>query len=431
MSAAVIAAGARERYGTGLDSLGSREPAYTIFTSVGEDPSHQVNISWAGTPGAAGQFVRFSTADDTSLVHSVTLAPGTVELCNVYDSVFSKISDGTDVLERHVFDKYGLTVSGLQPSTDYIYTVSAPNPDGTLWTSAPHRLRTAPGPDSSWRAAVIGDFHHYSPLWGRLDNAMTMLNTLDSVAQGIDWVISTGDICAWGGSYNFWTELSEQPEFKHYMWAPVQGNHDNMNRRHGLSDNYFRYAWHLPRNGYEGQKGVSYWFRYGDVLFLMLNNEAMRSQEGLDTAREWIEQVVKANPSRYTVVVEHYQWIYSTNGGDSQLPRFADLFTRLGVDLAISGNSHAYLRTYPLNGTSVAAPGEPSTVYVVASSSDNERGLPLTENIGNHNLIASQWSEGARTVGALVLDVNPERMTLTHYDRTGTTVDTVTISARK
>lgn len=431
LSTALLPAAARERYGTGLDSLGSREPAYTIFTAVGEDASHQASISWAGAPGAAGQFVRYTTADDTAFTHARTAAPGTVVRCNVYDSVFSKLADNTDVYERHVFDKYGVTLSALQPSTDYIYTVSAPAADGSLWTSAPRRFRTAPGPDSSWRAAVIGDYHHYSPLWSRIDHAMGMINTLDSVAGGVDWILSTGDQCAWGGSYNYWTELSEQPEYKNYMWAPVQGNHDHMNRQNGRTDDYFRYAWQLPGNGYDGQKGVCYWFRYGDVLFLMLNNEAMRNKETLDKARKWIEQVVKANPSRYIVAVEHYEWIIATDGSDSQLERFADLFTRLGVDLAISGNNHAYLRTFPLNNTSVAAPGQPSTVYVVASSSDNGRGRALKDLVGHQDVIDRRWSEGPHTVGGLILDVNPERMILTLHDRTGAPVDSATIPAAR
>lgn len=193
MSAAVLSAAARERYGTGLDSLGSREPAYTIFTAVGEDPSHEINISWAGAPGAASQIVRYTTADDTSWTRSVTVAPGSVMICNAYDSVFSKLADNSDVWERHVFDKYGVTLTGLRPFTDYIYTISAPAADGSLWTSAPRRFRTAPGTDSSWRAAVIGDYHHYSPLWSRIDHAMGMINSLDSVAGGVDWILSTGD----------------------------------------------------------------------------------------------------------------------------------------------------------------------------------------------------------------------------------------------
>ena len=430
IAAVTLTANGQVRYGTGLDSLGSREPAHTIFTAVGQDPSHEACISWAGVPGTLRQYVRYKPVENKSEYELVTPAASGV-LCTVYDSVYSKLADNTDVWEQHVFNKYGVTLSQLTPATDYVYSVYVDYADGRSWKSEPRHFRTAPQADSSWRAAVIGDYHHYSPLWSRLDHAMGMVNTLDSVAGGVDWILSTGDQCAWGGSYNYWTELSEQPAYKSYMWAPVQGNHDHMNRENGQSDDYFRYAWHLPQNGYDGQEGICYWFKYGDVLFVILNNEAMRNNITLGKARKWLEDVVTANPSRYVVVVEHYEWIIATDGSDSQLERFADLFTRLGVDLAISGNNHAYLRTYPLHDTRVAAPGEQGTVYVVASSSDNSRGRALKDLVGHQDVIAKRWSEGAHTVGGLVLDVNPQRMVLSLYDRTGSEVDAVTIPARR
>ena len=39
----------------------------------------------------------------------------------------------------------------------------------------------------------------------------------------------------------------------------------------------------------------------------MLNNESMRTQEGLEDAQEWFKSVIKSNPSKYIIVCEHYQ----------------------------------------------------------------------------------------------------------------------------
>ena len=416
----LVVAQTPERYGTGLPATGSDKPAHTIFTNPGENASNSVNISFA-TPVGMKAYVQLTDGSDTILYES----KGT--LCNTFDSINSKLGDNTDVYERHVFDRHAVTITGLNPDSKHTYRIVTSDINGTQ-ESEEHFFKTAG--NESWKAAVISDFHHYSPLWRRLDASMGMLDVLDSVSGGFDWVLSPGDQCAWGGSYNYWTELSEQPAYKNYMWAAVQGNHDHMTRDNDKSDAFFRDSHALPLNGYPGQEGISYWFKYEDVLFLMLNNEAMRTQESLEPVFEWMERVVKENPSKYIVAVQHYEWLIGTNGANSQLDRFRDVFDRLGVDLAISGNNHAYLRTPALyNRQPVAATH--GTFYVVTSSSDDSRGRALKPIDDNDSIISRRWSEGANTVGAMIMDVNPQRIVMTLYDRLGTMQDTFTVPCKK
>lgn len=313
---------------------------------------------------------------------------------------------------------------GLEPSTDYIYRVHSKDD----YVTDTHRFRTAG--DTAWTAAVIGDFHHYSPLWRRLDAAMGMVDVLDSVSGGFDWVLSTGDQCAWGGSFNYWTELAEQPAYKNYMWAAVEGNHDYDSRDKVRSDAYFRHSHNYPGNGYESQEGNVYWFRYGDVLFMMLNNEAMRTPESLVPVFDWMRRVVAENPTKYIVVVQHYEWLIGTDGSNSQLDRFRDIFDELGVDLAIAGNNHAYIRTPALRGRTPVAPGQ-GTFYVVAPSSDDSRGRALKPLVANEDIVAMRWSEGPHTIGAMTMDVDPRRIVMTLYDRTGSVCDAFTVPARR
>ncbi|MDE6301201.1 MAG: metallophosphoesterase [Muribaculaceae bacterium] len=379
-----------------------------------------MGISWASPVGTIAA-VQLIEGTDTVMIASEGY------LCTTFDSINSKLGDNSDVYERHVFDKHSVMLTGLKPDTKYSYKIVTGEGTDTE-VSDPRFFRTA-GADS-WKAAVIGDFHHYSPLWRRLDASMAMLEVLDSVSGGFDWVLSPGDQCAWGGSYNYWTELSEQPSYINYMWGAVQGNHDNMSRDKELTDAYFRDTHAHPHNGYVGQEGVVYWFKYGDVLFLMLNNEAMRTAESLAPVFEWMENVVAANPARYIVVVEHYEWLIGTDGSDSQLDRFRDVFDRLGVDLAISGNNHAYLRTRALRDRKPVAAGR-GTFYVVASSSDDSRGRELKPLAANEEIISTRWSEGAKTVGAMLMDVNPHRIVMTLYDREGRVCDAFTVPARR
>ena len=435
-----------ERYGRGLTEYGSDKPAYAIYTNPAPDCSTSMNISWATPPGKMWMIELTDLSDNSTYTYdydesflgpevATEVGPGGkpykfpyVYRCQTFNDIPSKLYDNTSVREQHIFDKHGYELFDLEPDKEYSYRIVTFN-DSTKENeySDVHRFRTA-GADS-WKAAVIGDFHHYSPLWHRIESAMGMIDVIDSVSGGIDWVISTGDQCAHGASFNFWTELAEQPNYKNYMWASVQGNHDNMASNKMTSDNFFRDSHYFPYNGYEGQEGISYWFKYGDVLFLMLNNEDIH-KSGASPTIAWMEKVVKENPAKYIVVVEHYQWIIGTSGKTSQLDKFYKTFDRLGVDLAISGHNHVYLRTHPLRDKEPVEPGE-GTYYVVNSSSDNERGREVKKLVENQEIIAKRWSEGGKTVGALLMDVNPERIEMTFYNRNGEVKDSFTVPAKR
>ena len=112
------------------------------------------------------------------------------------------------------------------------------------------------------------------------------------------------------------------------------------------------------------------------------------------------------------------------------MDRFRDIFDELGVDLAISGNNHAYLRTLPLRDREPVEP-EDGTFYVVTSSSDNNRGRGLKNLVANEDIIAARWSEGATTVGGMLMDVDPNRIVMTLYDRYGDVQDTFTVPAKR
>ena len=437
-----------ERHGEVLGASGSEKPAYTIYTNPAEDCSTSMNISWATPPGKRWEIevVDASTGetfiydyDEATFAGDSTVTVGEngklyvkpyVYRCETFNNIKSKLSNNKDVYEKHIFDKHGYELFGLEPDREYTYRIVTYNDStGSKDYSDTYRFRTA-GADS-WKAAVIGDFHHYSPLWSRLDNAMGMIDVIDSVSGGIDWVLSTGDQCAAGGMYNCWTELSEQPNYKNYMWASVQGNHDHMtldNKK--KTDDFFRDSHFFPQNGFEGQEGATYWFKYGDVLFIMLNNEASRVKGWYTPTAEWIEKVVKENPSKYIVVVEHHQWIIGQDGTSSRLENFYKLFDRLGVDLAISGHNHVYLRTPPLKDKKKVDPEE-GTYYVVNASSDGQRGRDAKPLVANKNLIEKRWSKGSKTIGGMLMDVNPERIEMTLYDNKGTVQDTFVVPAKR
>lgn len=399
----------------------------SVVTCPGEDASNCMRISWAAE--GKGTYVSYMPLSGKSDVKVVK--PETEFRCTTFDSVYSKAADGKDVVERVVFTKCGATLCGLTPDTEYAYKIC----DASGRTvSDEHRFRTAGAKE--WSCCVISDFHSYTPLQHRLDDAMKMHDTVTKYSGGhIDWTLHLGDVTAWGASWSFWQKLYSEPAFSQMMWAGVIGNHDYMGRQFKRTSNeFFHQANYMPENGYYGEMGVCYHFRYGDVLFVMLDNENMRTEQSLAAAQEWVRKVItdarnRKDAPRYVVVCEHYQWFMGDDGATSQYGRWSKLFDELGVDLALAGNNHIYARTDAVYDGHTTD-GSKGTVYLQTPSSDNERGRAYKDLIHNADLIKCRWTEGPKTIGALLMNVNERRISLTLLDRNGKSVDRVDVLSK-
>lgn len=393
---------------------------FTVIANVGEDASTTVRLNWHTDVDCREGVCRYTFADDWDWSEARSMTAQR-ELCTVFDSIYSKTADGKDFYESARFIRNTLELDSLVPDTQYKYFIEG---DNTI-----RYFKTAPR-DNNWTAAVISDFHAYAPLPARTRAAMDMLATLERCNGEFDMVLHVGDIIAWGGSYSFWRELYANEPFEKYVWAGVNGNHDNMSRGYAHQSNeFFRYTNNNPLNGYEGEMGVCYHFTYGNTLFVMLNNESMKSEEGLCKAQQWVRQVIAANPHRFVVVMEHYQWFYGNTGESSQYERWRQLFDECGVDLAIAANNHIYARTNALY-QGVETDGSRGTVYVQTPSSDNERGQALQEWNGNHPLIKYLWNEGSNTVGALILNATDNELSVTLYNRDGNAIDSAIVKRK-
>jgi len=406
----------------------SAQKVSSVVTCPGEDASTSMRISWASD--TKGAYVRYRPQKSNDKWQVVK--PETEFRCTTFNGVLSKTPNGADLVERAVILKCGATLKELKPDTEYAYVICDRNGNAVC---DEHKFLTAGA--KRWSCCVISDFHAYTPLQHRQDDAMKMLETVERYGGGsVDWTLHLGDVTAWGASWSFWEKLYSEPAFSRMMWAGVIGNHDFMARGYRRRSNeFFHQANYYPENGYRGEMGVCYHFRYGNALFVVLDNENMRTDEGLATAQEWVRKVVldarnEKNAPRYVIVCEHYQWFFGGDGSTSQYGRWCKLFDELGVDLALAGNNHIYVRTDAVY-QGKTTDGYSGTVYLQTPSSDNERGQGMKEQLAhNADLIKCRWTEGEKTIGALHMDVNDERIALTLLDRNGKVVDAVNVLAK-
>lgn len=399
---------------------------HSISTCPGEDCSNEMIISW-GADTSVQSWLLWSKASDKGWKRAKRENPIWYRT-EIYNGKSSKRANNENFFEDVIFNKCRVKLSGLEPNTTYKYMIVS-SPAGRGTSTGTYTFKTAGAKE--WSACIISDFHNYSPIPGRLEAADKMIGKIKEYDPSMDWVLHLGDICAWGGSYSFWKNLYGMQWFRDYMWAGVNGNHDNMSRKYELTNEYFRNSAAYPLNGYPGEMGVCYWFKYGEALLIMLNNESMRTEEGLEDAQEWFKSVIKSNPSKYIIVCEHYQWFFGTDGADSQIARWSKLFDEFGVDLALAGNNHIYVRTNALYNKE-ETDGSRGTVYIQTPSSDKERGQAMKPELThNKEIIKCRWTEGPKTVGAMSIKVFPTHIDLALLDRNGTVIDTATVKAKR
>jgi hypothetical protein len=383
----------------------------SVTASPAEDCSTQMNIGWHADLDETSCTVIYTQRSDRAWSEAKTLA-GKSQLSEIFAGIDSKAPDGTDWKEEARFLDYGATLTELKPDTDYMYKVAvndAPTPD------TPRYFKTAGA--SEFTFLWFGDAHAYTPIPSRVKNLNTVLDAAIKIEPSVDFVFSTGDVVAWGGSYSFWQKLFEQPFAKNYMFADVIGNHDWMMRHNGGKSEFFAVAHNNPHNGYAGQEGVCYWFIYSDVLFITLNNEAMRtSPEAVEAAKAWAADVILKQKGKYKRIflAEHYQWFDGRNGKSSWYDRWKDFCDEHRVTLALSGNNHVYARTHTLRDDQVVSAGL-GTVYMQVPSSDGERGVEAGSLMMNAEKIASSYSSHVpsaggqvKTIGCVLVDVSPD-----------------------
>lgn len=402
---------------TTLSTMPTRaEEPHTVIVNPGEDATTSVRINWHSDLDGSQTYCFYTTADDTKWTQARRVEPSREE-CGVFDGMYSKTATNEDYYESTRFIRNVASIDGLLPSTKYMYRL------GNICDGDIRYFSTLPD-TGTWTAAIISDFHSYAPLPNRTKAAMDMLTTLKEInGADFDMILHLGDITAWGGSYSFWKTLYDQPYFRNYMWAGVNGNHDNMDRTNTYNGNqFFRNVNAYPLNGYGAEQGVCYYSKLGDLLLIALNSEAMRTDEGLAEAQQWVKTVIANNPAKYIAVIEHYQWFFGAQGKTSQYGRWNALFDQYKVDLALAGNNHTYVATYPIYNGEVVDAGS-GTVYIQSPSSDNERGMTMGEHTDNLNLIKYRWTEGKNTIGAMLMKVTPQAITISLYDRNGTLID--------
>ena len=375
----------------------------------------------------------------------------------------SRVRYGTDVqnLDQVVdvsgnTDEHVVTISGLNPQTQYFYAVGS-STDGVI-SDPNYFFVTAPpvGTKKKTRVWILGDSgtgnqdaknvrDAYFDFTGNVHTDLWVMvgdNAYDD-GQDDEYQDNMFDI--------YPTMLS-----KSVLW-PAFGNHDGKSADSENESGVFYNIFTLPRNAEAGGAASGteayYSFDFANIHFICLNSHDIdRSSNG--EMLQWLTQDLAQNEQDWTIAYWHHP-PYTKGSHDSddedQLIEMREnalpILEGSGVDLVISGHSHSYERSFLLdshygdsgsltndmildggNGkndddgayekaTLGQAPHE-GAVYVVAGSSGKTSSGDLDHPAMHVSL---------KELGSVVLDIDNAQLDLTFLDDSGNSLDYFTM----
>lgn len=237
-----------------------------------------------------------------------------------------------------------VTVDGLEENTTYYYKWYTDNG----WSKA-YKYETKSF--TNHKALVIGDIQiggQSEESSVQSDVGFTWNNVLAKALQDnpdVSYLVSPGDNTSTGKTADEWQTLLMPAGVRSLPMALAIGNHD----KKGMTYNYFT---NMPNEFYgEYFEGLDrdFWFRYGDVLYLVFDATSASAADHMAMAKEAVEK----NPdAKWRIGVMHQALFGPSFCGFSTETQillnavFTPIFDTYDVDLVLTGHSHIQGRSH-------------------------------------------------------------------------------------
>lgn len=369
-----------------------------ILLSWSENPAHSQTVTWH-SPSAREGYVQYGTS--------------AAELSK-QNQVKAQI---TDVGETGYY-RYEAVIKGLSQSTTYHYRVG----DGSVWsrtrtfTTAPDAQRQE-GQSDSFEFLYMGDVQYRNrnrdyPQWGRL------LQDVRERNPGIAFALIGGDMVNSSRKMKDWNLFldSASPVFSYIPMMPAIGNHETSIK----ADPYLQIL-ALPENGPQDLEEEFYSFDYGschivvlNTCFLLENRKASMGEDWERKLREirgWLQEDLGESDAKWKIAVLHHP-PYGVSNGDPVYDRIREEWEPIleegGVDLALCGHQHLYMRTKEIGGIT----------YVIGNS-----GKRRSTYYNGENAPAYTRALDAANSNYQIIRVEKDRLSLLSYDENGQIID--------
>lgn len=376
-----------------------------VIVNPGEDSSTEMNISY------------HTTVENTVIQYS-KVPNGEVKLAMPE----CKVTPFTET-EKQCY----ATLTGLEPNSTYKYNILG------FSTIVDRTFKTAGGEEFTF--AHLTDMHSYKTGAAntRVATANKVLNKLNEIKE-LDFILFSGDMTAYGTVYEQWEALYGMETLKSNMLATTPGNHDYYNTSAQVTSiEYYNTVTNNPKNGAAGVLNSTYFFKYGNALFISLNSEeAANSAANRASQIKWLNEVTANNPSDFIIVFTHRPF-YTGDGlnasqANDMRSYFQEIFDKTGVDLVLAGHNHVYARTnhvYENQKVTESNSNYPhqGTVYITGIQiGDRFKADPFTKPA-----IVDFAHSGANQDGGNLITIDEDKISIKFIRSDGTVLDTYEI----
>jgi len=276
-----------------------------------------------------------------------------------------------DIGNGSVAFHYSAIITGLRPSTRYVYRVGC----DSAWSEW-NQFSTSSDKAEPFSFVFFGD-----PQNDITEHCSRVFRQAFQTAGGASFWLFCGDMTSEPDD-NQIGELFTAAGFvlRTTPSVMIPGNHDmgykteygrivlNKNGKKIRTKNVsplWNLYYTLPENGIPGYEEVSYTFDYQGVRFIMIN-----SNDRLQEQAVWMENLLAANPNTWTVVTFHHPLYSNAQERDERETRtaFQHIFDTYHVDMVLTGHDHSYARSHKINNGKVVSDQEQGTVYILSVS---------------------------------------------------------------
>lgn len=234
-------------------------------------------------------------------------------------------------------------IKGLLSNTTYYYSFSNGKSHSPVY-----KYKTKDLESTEFTFTIAGDpeigLGDPEVLSGQRSIWRVVLNRMKAQISDSEFIISTGDQVADPASSVHYDYFLDNSVLYSTPLVPVVGNHDS-------GTGYFGDHFSLPNMssiGQESGRDGDYWFKRGNVLFMVLNSMCPQPTE---VHEQFIAEAINANPdAKWRIVVSHYSPVTMVERYQGVREHIKVVYDYIGevfdIDLFIGGHDHIYTRGY-------------------------------------------------------------------------------------